>query len=692
MPTGTDRPLASLRLGVDVGGTFTDVAVLDEGADRVGFDKVSTTPAAPAEGVLHGFEKAGVSSDEVAFFVHGTTLALNALLTRSGAEIALITTRGFRDVYDLGRTDREVMYDLTYRKPKGFVSRDRVFEVPERIGFDGRELTPFDRDEAREVAQQIIASGVAAVAVCFIHSYADPSHELEMERVLRELDDEVEITLSHRLLREYREYERTSTTVIDAYIKPVVRRYVRKLRAALDPAGFSGRFLITRSGGGAMTAETAVEQPAHLVLSGPASGVIGATAVGEALDEPSLVTIDMGGTSLDVSLIVSGQPATVKQDVFEGQPIALPSLHIHTIGAGGGSIAWIDDAGHLQVGPHSAGAVPGPACYGRGGDEATVTDAALLVGHLGETTALGGELTLARPEAERVLERLGRELGFDAMGAADGILRITTTKVAGAVREITVDRGYDPSAFSLFAYGGGGGLVAASVARDVGIPKVIVPPGPGAFSAFGMLFTDVIHDFAQTWVIELASVDPARLTENFHELERRGYAALERDGFGPDAAVLQRTCELRFAGQEHTVEAPVAQGDLTAEDVSSLAKTFGDLHEQLYGHRMDDPVELVTLRLRAVGVVNRPQIPRVSEAGADTADAARVGHRLVHTHPGEPPIRYGVYRREKLGRGSTIAGPAVVEEHTATTVLNTGDLLEVGEHGEILITIGAHET
>lgn len=678
----------SLRLGIDVGGTFTDVAVLDEGAGAVRFDKVSTTPAAPSEGVLHAFEKAGVALPDIGFFVHGTTLALNALLTRSGVDIALITTQGFRDVYELGRTDREVMYDLTYRKPSGFVTRDRTFEVAERMSFAGDELVPFDEAHARAVARQIAASGVSAVAVSFLHSYASPAHELAMERVLRAESPDMEITLSHRLVREYREYERTSTAVIDAYIKPVVRSYLRRLGSALDDAGCRGRFLVTRSGGGAMTAETAAEQPAHLVLSGPASGVIGATAFGEIIGETDLVTIDMGGTSLDVSLIVDGEPTTVNQDVFEGQPIALPSLKIHTIGAGGGSIAWIDDAGHLQVGPRSAGAVPGPACYDLGGEQATVTDAALLVGHLGESTALGGELVLVRGRAEEVVARLGQRIGLDAIGAADGILRIATTKVAAAVREITVDSGHDPSGFALLAYGGGGGLVAAAVARDLGMRRVVVPPGPGAFSAFGMLFTDVIHDLAQTRVSELEAVGPADLTASFGELERRGRAALEADGFVSGHTRLQRTCELRYAGQEHTVEVPVAPGVLAADDLTALVKAFGELHEGLYGHRMDDPVELVTLRLRAVGVVARPEPPTAGEG----ADAARIGHRDVHTADRRPPTRYDVYRRERLGRGSVVVGPAIVEEHTATTVLHADDVLRVGDHGELLIAIagGGH--
>ena len=443
--------------------------------------------------------------------------------------MALVTTAGFRDVYELGRTDREAMYSLTYRKPPSLVPRRRVFEVTERVDFKGKVVTPFDGVGAKRVAEEIRASGVGAVAVCFLHAYANPEHELAMETALTTTVPEIDVTLSHRLVREYREYERTSTAVIDSYVKPVVRRYLRDLLGALHAADFGGRFLVTRSAGGAMTVETAIAQPAHLVFSGPASGVVGAAAFGAMIELPNLITIDMGGTSLDASLIVGGSPTTVNEAYFHGQPLAIPSLNIHTIGAGGGSIAWLDPAEHLQVGPQSATAVPGPACYGRGGTAATVTDAALWVGYLGEDTALGGELTLRRPLADEAIGNLAERLGIDRGKVADGILDLTTTKVAGAVREITVEQGHDPRDFALLAFGGGGGLLACDVARDLGIPRVVIPPGPGAFSAFGMLLTDVVHDITQTKIVELGRIDPSTLEDVFLGLEQRARSALRAD-------------------------------------------------------------------------------------------------------------------------------------------------------------------
>jgi len=681
-----DASDARIRLAIDVGGTFTDVAILDEAERAARFEKTSTTPDDPARGVIEALTKAGVAMVDVAYFVHGTTLALNALLTRTGGEVALVATRGFRDVYELGRTDREVMYDFRYRKPPGLVQRRMVFEVDERMDFQGQAVTPLDEAQARQVAEDIRAAGAQSVAVAFLHSYADPSHELAMERILAEVAPGLEVSLSHRLVREYREYERTSTTVIDAYVKPIVRRYLERLRGQLAEADFSGRFLITRSGGGAMTVETAIAQPAHMVLSGPAAGVIGAAAIARIVDEPDLITIDMGGTSLDASLVVGGHPTTVSEEHFEGQAIALPSLNIKTIGAGGGSIAWIDDAGHMQVGPQSAGAMPGPACYDRGGTEATVTDAALLVGYLGERTALGGELALHRSLAAEAMARVAERLGMDPGVVARGIVDFATARITGAVREITVEQGHDPASFALLAYGGGGGLMATDVARELRIPRVIVPPGPGAFSAYGMLMTDVVHDFAQTYVGELAKIEADDLADMFADLEARATAALRADGFTAETSELLQSVDLRFAGQEHSVSVPVPAGRITREILDGLPERFAVLHQERYGHRMDDPTEMVTARSRAIGRVPRPQLP-LAEPG--DIDAARIGTRSVLR--GDDTLDYVIYRRETLGRDDRIVGPAIVEEHTATTVLHSGDSLVVGRHGELIVSVAPEE-
>jgi N-methylhydantoinase A len=534
------------------------------------------------------------------------------------------------------------------------------------------------------VAAAVAERGYDSVAVAFLHSYANPDHELQMREILAEVAPDVAVTLSHELSREYREYERTSTAVLDAYVKPIVRRYLEKLEGELAAGGFAGRFLMTRSGGGAMTATSAREQPVSLILSGPAGGVIGAAAFAELIDEPNLITIDMGGTSLDASLIVDGAPVLHQGAEFEQLPINTPSLYIHTIGAGGGSIAWLDDAGGLQVGPQSAGADPGPASYGRGGTQPTFTDAALAIGYLGTGTPLGGRLTLDDKLATAALEPIGAKLGLSPMALARGIVRISTTKIMGAVRAITVEVGRDPKDFALLSFGGGGGLVAVDVAHELGIPTVIVPPGQGAFSAFGMLMADVQHDFSVTSVTRLADVDAARLDDAFGPMEAEAREVLTSEGFDADRQVFLRSVDVRYSGQEHTVTVPIP--DDATDVVAAVEQQFTELHERQYGHTMDDPVEVTTMRLRATGTVDKPVLPVLS-----TRDGGRPepdGQRAVYLSDEEPEARYALYTRESLLAGDEIAGPAVISEHTATTVLHAGDHLRVGRHGEMVITVG----
>ncbi len=674
------------RVAVDVGGTFTDVVELLPDSGTISFDKVPTTPAEPTRGVLDAFATTSSPMSDVGMFTHGTTLGLNALLTRNGARMAVIGTAGFRDVYLLGRTDRRTNFDIKYKPRPGLVERSDTFEVPERMLFDGSVRTPIDEQAARRVARTVAERGYESVAVAFLHSYANPAHEQRMAEILAEEAPDVSVTVSSDLSREYREYERTSTAVLDAYVKPIVRSYLTALDGRLSDDGFGGRFLMTRSGGGAMTAAAAREQPVGLILSGPAGGVIGAAAFAGLIDSPNLITIDMGGTSLDASLIVDGEPVLHQGAEFEELPINMPSLNIHTIGAGGGSIAWIDDGGALQVGPQSAGADPGPASYGRGGTRPTFTDAALVIGYLGSETPLGGRLTLDREKARTAVQTVAESLGLSAETCARGIVQISTTKIMGAVRAITVDVGRDPKDFALLSFGGGGGLVAVDVAADLGIPTVVVPPGQGAFSAFGMLFADVQHDFARTAVMPLDALDDERIEATYEPMVSQAADVLAGEGFVPEHQVLHRSIDVRYAGQEHTVTVALAD---TAPEGSTLtdgvAAQFAELHERQYGHTMDDPIEVTTMRLRATGKVDRPTLPlaAVRTEGAPTAD----GVRSVYLSEREPNVQYALYTREDLQAGDRISGPAVVSEHTATTVLHAGDVLTVGSFGELVITI-----
>lgn len=673
----------SSRVAIDVGGTFTDVVELSSETGNLRFDKVPTTPAAPTRGVMDAFGVISAGPADVSIFTHGTTLGLNALLTRTGARVAMVGTAGFRDVYLLGRTERRVNFDITYRPPEALLERYDTFEVPERSLFDGSVHLPLDVDAAKAVAATIAERGYDAVAVAFLHSYANPAHERQMRDLLAEIAPDVAVTLSHELSREYREYERTSTAVLDAYVKPIVRRYLEMLAGELDEGGFSGRFLMTRSAGGAMTATAAREQPVSLILSGPAGGVIGAAAFSRIVGEPNLITIDMGGTSLDASLVVDGEPVLHSGAEFEGLPINTPSLYIHTIGAGGGSIGWLDGAGALQVGPQSAGASPGPASYGRGGTQPTFTDAALALGYLGSGTPLGGRLTLDEGLARGALEPIAAELGLDPLALARGMVRISTTKIMGAVRAITVEVGRDPKDFALLSFGGGGGLVAVDVAHELGIPTVIVPPGQGAFSAFGMLMADVQHDFARTAVMPLADLDEQTLTASYGAMTAEARTVLGTEGFDEAEQVLARSVDVRYAGQEHSVTVVVPDAD----DVAAfVAEAFTELHERQYGHTMDDPIEVTTLRLRASGLVDKPTLP---ELGPRTGGPLTPeGARAVYVSAEEPAVPYALYTRESLGARDEIAGPAVISEHTATTVIHAGDTLRVGRLGELVIAVG----
>ncbi|WCD91630.1 hydantoinase/oxoprolinase family protein [Microbacterium sp. nov. GSS16] len=672
----------NVRIAIDVGGTFTDVVKLVPDTGELRFEKVPTTPSEPTAGVLAAFEKADADPAQVSTFNHGSTLGLNSLLTRTGARIATIATRGFRDVYLLGRTDRRVMYDIAYRKPEALLERYDTFEVTERSMFDGSVATPFDDDDAREVAREILRRGYDAVAVAFLHAYANPAHELRMREILAEEAPGVEITLSHELSREYREYERTSTAVLDAYIKPIMRSYLKALEGELERRGFDGRFLMSRSGGGAMTASSAREQPVNLILSGPAGGVVGAAAFAKLIDRPNLITIDMGGTSLDASLVQDGNPVLYHGAEFEGLPINTPSLYIHTIGAGGGSLGYLDEAGALQVGPKSAGAMPGPAAYGRGGTEPTFTDAALAIGYLGTDTPLGGELTLDREKSLAALRPIAEELGLSVTQLARGMVKISNTKIMGAVRAITIELGHDPKDFALLSFGGGGGLVAVDVARELGIPEVIVPPGQGAFSALGMLMADVQHDYSRTSLQALDELDADAADALYAGMEAEARETLRAEGFDDDSMLFHRVVAVRYSGQEHAVTVDYPENSTDPRE--AIRSEFDRLHLRQYGHTMDDPIETTTLRLGAVGIVDKPDLPKAMRRPEGEGPELRTRTVVLD---GDETAEYALVSREELMAGDVIEGPVVVTEHTATTVLHAGDRLEVGAYGELIISI-----
>ncbi|MDR7515472.1 MAG: hydantoinase/oxoprolinase family protein [Armatimonadota bacterium] len=673
--------MTDVRLAVDIGGTFTDAVSLDPSTGEVRTAKALSTPADLSEGVLAAIGQV-VPPPRIAFLVHGTTAGLNAVLERRGARVALLTTDGFRDVYEIGRSNRPDMYNLFYRRPRPLVRRRDIFEVPERLAADGSVLRPLDPEGLEPILQRLRDGAYESVAVCFLHAYANPAHELLTGRLLRALMPGVSVSLSHQVAREWREYERTSTTVINAYIAPTVERYLHRLSDRLREAGYSRLLHVMQSNGGVMTAEAARHRPIQTLFSGPVGGAVGCAAVGRMTGDTHLIGIDMGGTSFDVSLVVDGQPDVVTEVSLEGFPILMPAVDIHTIGAGGGSIAWVESGG-LRVGPRSAGADPGPACYGRGGDSFTVTDANVVLGRINPDYFLGGTMGLDEGAAHRAMERLAGRLGLDPTRVAEGVLDVVNASMANAIRALTVRRGIDPRGFSLVAFGGAGPLHAAFLARDLGIPRVIVPASPGTFSAWGMLQTDLRHGLVRTFYRSLDRTDSAEVEQAYRSLEEEGRAILRDEGVSPDTMQCMRTADMRYAGQEYTISISLPS-PVDDRSLAALAGRFHDAYERRYGHRnVGEGIEFVALRVTAVGVLPAPPPPRRGKILTGPADpgAARwtvfAGERLLTR----------VYRRDALLPGQTLTGPAIVEEPSCTTVIPPGAEAIVDPWGQMVISL-----
>lgn len=673
------------RVAVDIGGTFTDLVCLDERSGQLGFEKTQTTPPDPALGVMAAIHQGGLELDRVGLFIHGTTLGLNALLEGKGAQTGLITTEGFRDVLEIGRLDRPHMYDILYRKPPPLVPRYLRREARERLNYRGEVLVPLDEDQARAVVRWLRDQGIRVFAVCLLHSYANPAHEKRAGEIIRTECPGAYVSLSHTIVQEFYEYERTVSTVINATIQPLVERYLDRLSDELTGQGFRGEFLISRSGGGAMSYRQAKEMPVHTILSGPAGGVQGAAYLAKMLKIPHLIAMDAGGTSFDVSLLYRGQLQVRSKARAAGYELLLPVVDIETIGAGGGSIAWIDAGNALQVGPQSAGAHPGPICYGRGGIEPTVTDAAVSLGLIDPDYFLGGTLRLDLAAAERgIRERLARPLGLSLEESASGVLAIIETKMTGAIREMSVERGYDPREFALLAYGGAGPLFAASLAERVGVPQVIVPRWPGNFSAWGMLMFDLVHDFVQSHVAVLDEVSLDAVNKIFHRLERSALDTLAQQGVPQQDQLVLRSVDMKYLMAGHVINVPVGSDTLNQKDRQGLRTKFNQLHELLYGHQLDDILQVVNFRLRAVGRVRKPALKKIPRGGREPK-AAYKGTRLIYDPRTKKRVRYSVFVRDRLRAGKTLAGPAIVEEAASTTVVWPGHALRVDPYGNLIL-------
>jgi len=662
------------RMSVDIGGTFTDVIAVESGTGFVRAGKTSTTPRDLTEGILAGIDMLVPSATEIEFLVHGTTQGLNAFLERRGERVLLLATEGAGDVYHIARGNRNRLYDIHYRKPTPLVPRRDIVEVAGRLDYRGQERIPLDTEAILRSAARVRDEKFGAVAVCFLFSYVNPVHELEAAEILAgELGESFPVRLSHKVAREWREYERTSSTVMDAYIAPGVQKYLARLSQSLADRKVSAELHVMQSNGGIMTAEFASNQCLQTLLSGPVGGTVGGASLARELEMPNLICIDMGGTSFDVSLIVEGEPDVDVEASLEGLPILAAVTKIHTIGAGGGSVAYLEGGG-LRVGPRSAGAEPGPACYGRGGVEPTVTDADLVLGRVDPESFAGGTLDLDIERATRAIGGLAAQLGLGVGELAEGISSVINSKMAQAIRTITVEKGIEPRDYAVLAYGGAGPVHAAFVAAELGISTVIVPPYPGAFSAWGMLETDLRQDLSEALYVPLDRLNPALLTERFEGMEITGRRGVTQQASESTETVVRRSIDLRYRGQEYTLTVSVPE-ELAPEDpnfADRMTALFHESYHRRFGHSNEGaPIELVTLRSTVIGRVERQRLAREA-----TYPERVTGTPYTMTFGGCQRSAISVLRNA-LHPGSHLEGPALVLEETATTVVPPGWHLEV---------------
>ncbi|MDB5571093.1 MAG: hydantoinase/oxoprolinase family protein [Hyphomicrobiales bacterium] len=684
----------SLRLAADIGGTFTDVAAFDERSRKLLLGKTLSTPAHLVEGINAGVDEAGAQVSDASIFLHGSTIAINTMLERTGARTALITTEGFRDVYEIGRINRPDAYNLYFRKHEPLVRRSMRFEVRERMTAEGDVHVALDEAGVRAVCAKMRALDVEAVAIMFLHSYRNPAHERRVKEIVSEELPGVFVSASHELSQEYREFERCSTVVANAFVGPRVRDYIGEIDDHLAKAKFDGSFLLVQSTGGLYESAQAKEQCIRMLESGPAAGVIGAQALCAGTGEQEAIAFDMGGTTAKAGVIYKGQALTTSVALVGGYERALPvqisMIDIFEVGTGGGSIAWLDEGHALHVGPRSAGAEPGPACYGRGGDQPTVTDANLVLGRLAPDRFLGGSMQLDLAAARNAIAtKIAEPLGLDVIQAANGILRIAATAMSWAVKTVTTERGLDAASFPLIAYGGAGPLHASSIAREIGMGRVIVPRAPGHFCAFGMLFSDLRYDYVRTWPARLANLSFEAMDAVYEELIANGRAALERGGAGDLKVNVVRWADMRYVGQEHAVTIELPPALLRKQDRTGVKQRFDAEHQLRYGTcAPKEAAEIVSLRVTVSGVMKKPALEEITRGTRTPSGSASRGARPVYYDGRKAPVRTPVFARDLLRAGNKIAGPALIEEHASTTVVFPGDTLSVDKFGNLVIEIG----
>ena len=670
----------SISIAVDVGGTFTDLISLDSGG-KVSEAKSPTTPDDPSRGIFDVLAKAGVDFDAISYFVHGSTVGTNLLIERRGPNVGLITTRGFRDILRIQRVVRPRSFDLHWVKPRHLVERTMSLEVDERVGAHGEIVEPLREDDVRAAVERFKAEGVTAIAVSYMFSFLNSSHEIRTRELIRSLYPEAYVSISSEVYPQWREYERTSTSVIDVYLKPHIDDYLTALEAGLKERGAS-HLLIMRSNGGVMTTASAREQPVTMIQSGPAGGVIASLYTGRLLDIDPLMTADIGGTSFDTCLISDGSPSTTSTTELEfGMPIATPMLDIRSVGAGGGSLAWIDPAGLLKVGPQSAGAVPGPACYGRGGQTATSTDANAVLGRLDSDFKLGGDVQIQQSAARDAVARISAELGFEPERTAAGILGIMNSNMAETMRLLTIDRGLDPREFTLVAFGGAGPLHGAYLAEELGMRRVIVPPSPGAFSALGALMADTRFDYVKTRIAYSENLNLEAINDDFSELEERALSDFKRERFD-DPPDLLRSIDFRYSGQNWELEVSVPNGPITPAVIADARRRYDAEHDRQFGWSFaDSAFELVNFRVVALARHAELVLPEIP-TGPLTAPIKSTN---VHFAEAGGDLDTPFYLRSLLTADSELPGPAIVVEDDATTLIPPDWTARVEPHGSIIL-------
>ncbi len=678
-----------VRVGVDVGGTFTDIVTIRDGEIQV--IKSPSTPDAPDEGVVTGLEKTYESTDvtpaAVEFLAHATTVATNAVLEREWAQTALITNEGFSDALEIGRQARPDIYDFDVTKPEPVVTRDNRFGVPGRLDERGNTEQPLDEEALETVLETIGQRDTDAVAVSMLFAYENDAHERAVESQIERELPEVSVSVSSDVLPEIREYERTLATALNAALKPVMDRYLGRLGDALSDSGIVAPLQIMQSNGGVISADQARERPVNTLLSGPAAGVQGAAHIAGLRGVEDVLTMDMGGTSCDVSVVTDGEPSTTNDIEIGGYPVTVPMVSVHTIGAGGGSIGWIDSGGALRAGPQSAGAVPGPICYGRGGEQPTVTDAQLLLGRLDPDKLLSEELSTDVTEVKDAFrEQLAEPLDMGVLEAAEGLLEVANANMARALRVVSVEQGHDPREFGLVAFGGAGPLHAAKLAAELDIPRVLVPRTAGVLSALGLLITDLTHDFSLSMVRLMSKVDPEAVESEFRAFESEGRALLSESGYEDDRVAFERAVDIRYVGQSFELTVPVPDGPVTGDTLDTVAERFHDQHERRYGHASpDEPIELVTIRSRARGLVETPSLADAGQTDADADPVDEVRTVRFNGTDYETPA----YNWEKLAANDSFEGPAVVEGGESTVVVRPGQRVTVDEFGTLAVEVSA---